>query len=283
MKALAQWAMASRKQAMLAVAICFAIPFLFWLGAALLALVILRQGWREGASILAWAGLPALAWLVLGDLTPAVSALGVSLMASVLRQTVRLDYALLVAPALGVGLYFALPLLVPDMLVLLHSSTDEMLAEALKGQTELLAQLKPLIAPMLSGTIAAVHTLVCMLCLLLGRYWQSELYNPDGFGQEFRQLRLPMLYSLSSVLLLLGASVVTPELAGLLPVLTVPMALAALALLHFVVAKKQVGSHWLVLAYAALLMFGPYVYTLLIFVALLDSAMHLRSRLKDTA
>ena len=28
--------------------------------------------------------------------------------------------------------------------------------------------------------------LALLLCLMLARYWQASLYNPGGFGREFR-------------------------------------------------------------------------------------------------
>ena len=70
MKVLAQWAMASRKQATVAAAICLALPMLFWLGSALLVLVVLRHGQREGMLVGLWALLPAIAWFAVGDFTP---------------------------------------------------------------------------------------------------------------------------------------------------------------------------------------------------------------------
>ena len=51
MKALARWAMTGRWQAAVAAGGCLAVPLLFWIGAAILALVILRQGVREIGSL----------------------------------------------------------------------------------------------------------------------------------------------------------------------------------------------------------------------------------------
>ncbi len=283
MKVLAQWAMASRKQATVAAAICLALPMLFWLGSALLALVVLRHGQREGMLVGLWALLPAIAWFAVGDFTPFFTALGAFVLALSLRQNIRLDWAVMLSSLLGVALYWLLPVLAPDTITLLVDMGSKALKEAMAEQTALLAQLEPLLAPMLIGVIAALHSLACILSLLLARYWQSELYNPAGFGQEFRQLRLPLAFSLPTLLLLLATSSIPSSWVGILPALTVSMVLAAVALLHFVVKHKQAGTQWLVLFYATLVFFGPYIYTLLIFVAVLDSALHLRSRLKDTA
>ena len=42
------------------------------------------------------------------------------------------------------------------------------------------------IAGMLGAGTAAMMS---VLCLLLARYWQAALYNPGGFGEEFRALQ----------------------------------------------------------------------------------------------
>ena len=283
MKALAQWAMNGQRQATLAAAICLALPMLFWLGAALLALVILRQGFREGNSVVMWALLPAIAWLAAGDPTPLLTAVGASALAVLLRQSVRLDKTVMVSAILGIAVYFMLPLLWSGLVALVASNSDQFLLDALPQHPELHAQLKPLLVPMVSGVLAALHTLVFMLCLLLGRYWQSELFNVGGFGREFKQLRLPLAYCAFVVLMMLVVGQLPPDLAGIMPVLTVPMMIAAMALFHGLATNAQASPAWLVLFYIVLVMFGPYMYTLLIFVALVDSVFNFRARQKDTA
>lgn len=282
MKNLAQWAMLSRKNATLAAGLCLTIPLFFWLGAALLALTILRQGLESSRSVLGWALLPAIVWLSLGDPMPLVTALGASGLAIVLRQTVRLDRTMFVAAAMGIGIYFLLPLLMPEILALILTSAEQVVDQALVHQPQILAEYKPHIYALIQGFLAAIYLLVIVLSLLLGRYWQSVLYNPNGFGQEFKQLMMPAAYSVVAMLLLLGVTALTPELAGITPSLTVPLMLAGLALLHRL-ASSKVGSAWMVPVYVALFLFGPYIYTLLIFLAFFDSLFNFRARLKDTA
>lgn len=283
MKALAQWAMKGRWQATVAAAGCFAIPLLFWLGAAVVALVILRHGLREGGKVVLWSLLPAIAWLAMGDPTPLLAAAGTAVTAFVLRQTIRLDRAVVVAGVLGILAYVLLPYLLADVLPAVEEASQKAVSEALQSDPEFLARLQPMIGPMISGVLAALHVLVIILCLLLGRYWQSALFNPGGFGREFKQLRLPLAYSLPALLVSLAAGQLQPELAGVTPVLTVPLMIAGLALFHGLVAKSQASPNWMVLVYLALVVFGPYMYTLLIFGALLDSLVDFRARLKDTA
>lgn len=282
MKNLAQWAMLSRKNATIAASVCLTIPLLFWLGAAILALTILRQGLESSRPVLGWALLPAIVWFSLGDPMPLMTALGVSVLAVVLRQSVRLDRTMYVAAIMGVGLYWLLPVLMPEVLALILDSAAQVVDQALAQQPQVLAEYKPHIQAMIQGFLAAIYLLVIILSLLLGRYWQSELFNPNGFGQEFKQLIMPAGYSVITLLLLFGATKVTPELAGITPALTVPMMLAGLALLHKL-ASLKVGSGWMVPVYVALFLFGPYIYTLLIFLAFFDSLFNFRARVKDTA
>lgn len=279
---LAQWAMRSRKQAILAALICLATPLLFWLGAAILALCVLRQGLEGSRLVVMWASLPAIAWFAVGDPLPLITAVGASSLALVLRQTVSLDRTLIVAAALGVAIYWWLPMLMPEVLELITQSASEMVKQALAHQSEMLSQFEALINSMIQGFIAAIYLLVIVLSLLLGRYWQSKLYNPGGFGQEFKQLRMSPAYSVLAMFLLFGTTSVTPDLAGMAPALTVPMMLAGLALLHSVASNKG-GAGWMVPVYVALFVFGPYLYTLLILIAFADSLLNFRARLKDTA
>jgi len=283
MKALAQWAMKGRWQATVVATLCLAIPILFWLGAAIQALVLLRHGLSQGGRVVLWSLLPAVAWAAAGDPTPILISVGTSALAIMLRHTVRLDQAVLVGALFGIIAYFILPILLSDILPQVQQQSEELMAEFLKSDPDFRDEVLPMVAPIVSGGLAALHSLVIILCLLLGRYWQSSLYNPGGFGQEFRQLRMPLAYSLPAIVVSLAAGELEPVLAGVTPVLTVPLVIAGVALFHGLAKQTQTSSGWLVLMYIAFFTFGHYMYTLLIFVALLDSLLDIRTRLKDTA
>ncbi|MCH2994031.1 hypothetical protein K3W78_14720, partial [Listeria monocytogenes] len=87
-------------------------------------------------------------------------------------------------------------------------------------------------------------------------YWQASLYNPGGFGREFRSLRLAPAVA---VILLLGA-VVVPALevqaAVLGPLCSVPLIIAGVALGHGLIAPKRLAGGWLVGLYLAVLLLG---------------------------
>ena len=54
MQGLAEFIMRGRRQATLVVGLSVAVPLLFWFGAVVLALVLLRRGWSEGMSVVVW-------------------------------------------------------------------------------------------------------------------------------------------------------------------------------------------------------------------------------------
>src|SRR5690554_6369069 len=136
MKAFAQWAMQSRLRATATAFVCMATPLLFWLGAALVGLVILRQGWRGGRNVLAWAVLPAIAWVSIGAPTPLMAILGANALAVTLQQTVRLDYTLYLATGLGRGMSLWLLVLMPEVLELAAIRSKEVIEKSLADQPE---------------------------------------------------------------------------------------------------------------------------------------------------
>ncbi|MBA4290951.1 MAG: hypothetical protein C0439_18435, partial [Pseudomonas sp.] len=140
------------------------------------------------------------------------------------------------------------------------------------------ARLDSLIAPVLTGLIAALLQIVSLLSLILGRYWQAQLYNPGGFGREFRALRLPTpLAMLLLVGMLLGPNL-GPQMAMLTPLCSVPLAFAGIALLHGLVAQGRMAKFWLVGLYITLLLFLQLTYPLLVVLAIVDSLLDFRGR-----
>eukprot|EP01030_Chromulinospumella_sphaerica_P006364 gene6364-6224_t len=141
------------------------------------------------------------------------------------------------------------------------------------------ARFASLITPILTGLIAALLQIVSVLSLIVGRYWQALLYNPGGFGREFRAVRIP----LGPAMLLLAGMVVTPNLgvqmSMLVPLCSVPLVFAGLALIHGLVAQKRLAKFWLVGLYVTLLLFMQLIYPLLVVLAIVDSLIDFRGRL----
>lgn len=283
MRGLAEYIMRGRRQATLVVAIAAAVPLLFWISAAGLALVVLRRGISEALPVLAWGILPAIAWAWVGDITPLLVIGGTALLAMVLHS--RSDWAsvLLLAVPLGLGFAVLLLTVLSEPLQVLAGQIQERLPELLAdmGGTvdeASMAGIEALLVPVLAGLMGAVHMLMVLVCLMVGRSWQARLYNPGGFREEFHRLRL----SPAVAGLLLLASLFSPQLgqlALLAPIASLPLLLAGLALVHGIVGIKRLGAVWLVILYVVLVIAAQFVYPLIMFMAFIDSLFDFRTRL----
>lgn len=279
MRALAEYIMRGRKQATLAVAVSTAVPLLFWLGAAALALIVLRRGLADAMPVMVWGALPALAWAFVGDLTPLLVLAGSVGLAVLLRQ--RSDWVPVVLAAVPLGLVYALVLMLflAEPLQALAGQIQQLLPQMLgELDSAVLARLERLLVPLLAGLMGAVHAMMALVALMIGRSWQAGLYNPGGFRQEFHRLRLPSV----AAIVLLALTVFGPQfgqLALLSPVASVPLVLAGLALVHGVVGLKGLGSAWLVVTYVLLLVFAQFAFPLIMLLAFVDSLFDFRSRM----
>jgi len=269
-RAVAEYAMRGRREAAIVATIAAAVPLLFWLSAATIVLTTLRKGTAEGLNLMLWAGLPAVLWLVMrGDPTPIVIIVGAMILAVVLRTTVSWVHTLLAGVLLGLIVSWVMPLLVPE---LLNPEVLSKLAPTVDMEAE---QSYAVFSNLLTGFWAAAHLMVMILSLMLGRWWQSLLFNPGGFGEEFRQLLLPPLVAIPVVLIAQFGGNLHPLLIGWAPVLMMPLFIAGIALVHGVVHIKKLSSQWLVLMYLLVFLVGPYL-------ALVDSLMNFRRRLQRT-
>lgn len=116
-----------------------------------------------------------------------------------------------------------------------------------------------------------------MTTILLARWWQAELYNPSGFGPEFRQLLIPRVVSPIAALIAVFALVQVSSggihglPSDLLIVLVVLFAFQGLALLHHRVHKLGLAKWWLVGFYGLLIVMPHRVGLILAFVGIADT------------
>ena len=285
MRAIAEFIMRGRMQATLVVAGCVTLPLLYWLGAAAGCLVLLRRGLKDALGVLALGMLPALIWWLYSDDPRALLVLlGSSSLALVLRASESWDRVLLVSIAMGVVFSVVLGTAFGPQIEMLAQALIKVMPSLLgevyqKMSVDEQARFASLIAPILTGLIAALLQIVSVLSLIVGRYWQALLYNPGGFGREFRAIRIP----LGPAMLLLAGMVVTPnfgvQMSMLVPLCSVPLVFAGLALIHGLVAQKRLARFWLVGLYVTLLLFMQLIYPLLVVLAIVDSLIDFRGRL----
>lgn len=276
MKGLAQTIMRGRPQALL-VAVAASASLLFcWLSAAAIALVTLRQGAGEGLRLLLWALLPALviAWLI-GDTSYVALLCGTAALALVLRSTVSLPLALLTSVAVG----FASGAL---MLAFGGAYLEQVASAVIEPYLAYLEQQQAVTlsrpgTATIAGLIGAGTATMAVLCLLLGRYWQAALYNPGGFGEEFRALRYPMWAGAVLVVGVLVMSGLGDQWRAWAMIGLVPLSFAGLGLVHARARAKSWSTGWMALFYVAWLLIGV-VQLMVMMLAVADSWLDFRRR-----
>ncbi|MFU8763751.1 MAG: hypothetical protein ACNA7T_04465 [Haliea sp.] len=281
MKGLANFIMRGRLQA-LVVAVAGAGSLLFcWISAAAIALVTLRRGAGQGAWLLLWAVLPAGAlMLAFGDSGPLALLLGTGVLALVLRLSVSLPMALLASVPVGLvtGLAVAVfggPVL-EQMLVFfdqfLGNLEQQMAAEGAAAVT-----LARPTALQVAGMLGAANAVFSVLCLLLARWWQAALYNPGGFGSEFRALYYPPAVSALLLVAALALASLGLEYRSWASICLVPLTAAGLALLHARLQMRGRSTGLLVGFYLAWLLFDL-AKIMVVIAAVADSWLGFRQR-----
>lgn len=284
MRALADFIMRGRMQATLVVVGCAALPLLFWLSAAAACLVYLRRGMSDAIGVLVWALLPALVWWYFGEPRTLMVLLGALGLAALLRAGWAWNRVLLASIALGLVYGVLLGVVFREPIEALAQALNERLPQMLGGlyqqmSVEERANLGNLIAPVLNGLIAALLQVVSIATLLLGRYWQAALYNPGGFGSEFRAIRIPLWPAVLLLACMLIGPNFGPQMAMLTPLCSVPLVFAGLALMHGLVKAGKLGKFWLVGMYVTLVLFMQLIYPLLVVLAIVDSLIDFRGRI----
>lgn len=281
MRGLAAFIMRGRWQA-LAVAVLGASSMLFgWLSAATVALVTLRKGFSDGTWLVLWAALPALVVAyVSGDASTLLLLVGTYLLAIVLRVSVSLALAAIASAAVGLATGASLLLFSPEFLnqlvELFVQVLDQLEASWQDTGTGAPSFPRPT-AVQVAGILSAGNAAMAMLSLLLGRWWQSVLFNPGGFGSEFRSLRLPPVWTVSLAAVAVGLWVSSPLHVGWAAVIMVPLTFCGLALAHSWADAKGHGSGWLTAFYVAWVLFDPSK-ALLVGLVVIDAIFDFRSR-----
>jgi hypothetical protein len=104
------------------------------------------------------------------------------------------------------------------------------------------------------GAYAALGLLGTLSAVFLGRWWQSLLEAPGGFGSEYRELRLGRTLGVVSVAIVAAAAFLEIEVVDCLSWVAVSaLAYQGLAAAHRRKAARQMGRSGLVVIYVFLL------------------------------
>ncbi len=282
MNKLLQYVMQNRRNAILIAVISGSLPLLNWFGTAIVGLVMLRKGPMEGAIVLLWAFLPlAVAIYYIGDPSPGIAMIGTAVLAYLLRVTSSWEVTLAAAVILSAIGSLIFELTATDVLTVMVEWYMEYMAQV----SEQLQQTSELSFEAAKATIVSFFAMgqayAMVAVLILARWWQSQLYNPGGLREEFHKIRLSPVMSAGLVCLLLVCFAFSEQLGRWIPLLTVPLFMAALAFVHWVIGYRNLSGSWVFSFYMLLLVLFQVIYPLLTALALMDSWFNLRERIQS--
>jgi len=132
---------------------------------------------------------------------------------------------------------------------------------------------------------AAYWVLSMCASLYIARWWQSLLYHPGGFGEEFRQLRFGISFAVMAMTLVALAVVVKEGMLGqifigMASVATVLFIFQGLAIAHYIAAVRKLKVVWLYMLYLMMMLLMPYELILIALIGLSDNWVNYRIRIK---
>lgn len=267
------------------------LPPLGYLGGAAVALVTLRMGWRQGLLLILGAVIATclLGMVLVGNPFAGV-LIGITFwlplwaMAVSLRRTSSEVRSLLLGSLFGVMAVLAFHLGSDDpaqwWLGVLQEAMQKSLGQMSEAEIAQAQRSLEAIASMMTGGAAAALAASLIGSLLLGRWWQAMLYNPGGFGEEFRALRLGRSLTMGflAILLLFALGIGGLLFQDIFVVLLVPFVIQALAVAHSLVRSRGMDGGWLAALYLLLVVANGHMLLLLGFVGAMDNWFDFRRR-----
>ena len=112
------------------------------------------------------------------------------------------------------------------------------------------------VAPLMTGFVAATGLFGLAVTLMLARWWHAVLDRPGGFGEEFRDLRMPRYTGYATLAVAAIAWLSSGWFSYLafdwLMILSVLFGLQGISLVHYVVKRRNASVAWLAGLYVAL-------------------------------
>ncbi|MGB0449171.1 MAG: hypothetical protein ACPGF6_01180 [Porticoccaceae bacterium] len=251
---------------------------------ATVGLVSLRKESSEGLIVALWALLPWLALYFAGDVSPLIVLLPlavlvvVSAVANVLRSSASWQWTLVIASIVSAIAAISTGFIASAEVDLVVVAIAEFFAEigaqqAISGELDFTPD-RTFVLGLFAWLIGS--TAVCGL--FVSRWWQSLLFNPGGFQKEFHEFRLDQSVAVILIAFVIAGVVLPLAYRPWVELMSLPLLIAGVAVVHSSVKMMNMGVHWLGLMYFGLLFIGP-TGTVLIGLGLVDSILNLRSRL----
>lgn len=259
-----------------------------------LALVTLRKGVQEGASLLLlpvlgfglyafWFGV---SWVVL---LPAFAYLLTVFAASVvLRARQSWHDVLLLLLSVGFAAVLVAYEVNPELrgawLAFFTKAFSSGLAKISSADSKHIFEV---LSQYATGIFVFADLLQVVLILVLARAWQASLFMKGGFKAEFQRIKLeqwvPMICLAPALLLMPTFSGILPDnwqfyISDLVIIGLLPLLITGLSLIHAYWHHRGWGRRSMILAYLLAFLFYFYFAVLLCFIAALDSVFDFRSR-----
>ena len=292
---MASFLMAGRIQAAIFVIVSTLIslmlpPLIVFCNAAI-ALITLRKGWQQGIifTLLATATLVFISIAVKqnagsGVIAGLVNWLPMVLLASTLAMTQSWDKTLLLISALSAAGVLLFHLINPDAQAFWQPMLEQMKPMLQNMQTSQNAdKLDEAInnaASWMTGTFAAALVIITILSLIIARSWQAQLYNPGGFGKEFRQIRLGKQTSMALIVAIAVALLSGKQI--IIELIMVGLAVfmfQGLSLAHALVKQRGMNTRWLVGLYILMVLLPVQMIVLLATFGIIDNFSDFRQKL----
>ncbi len=231
------------------------------LSSATISLVTLRRGATEGLIVLACSSLVAaiLGIFLMGNFQFALVYAGVLwlpiwLVSVVLREGRNLSLAIESAVLLGVLSVVGFYLYQGDPATMWRGLLTQMIpadAPVVDIQDRM-----TMLSHYMTGGIVAGSVFSLLFSLLLARWWQARLYNPEGFKPEFLSLNTPPRLAMVS-LVILGLGLITTgiisEIAWNITISAVVLyGFIGTAVLHAILSSRQLSRYVIWMFYITL-------------------------------
>ena len=195
-----------------------------------------------------------------GDTGSVLLLLGTFSLAVILRESVSLSLAVMASVPLallgGAALTLFNGVFLQELVATFNQALAQLEQELAQGEAAEMV-FNAVSVPQVAALLATGNAVIALLSLILGRYWQASLYNPGGFGEEFRALRLPV----GAVLLMASAALILWWMGAdwrvWSAVVVLPLTIVGFSLLHAFAKRAGKGVTWLALMYALWIVLDP--------------------------
>ncbi len=294
---LAAFIMKGRMQAMMVASslavLSLILPPVSIVSSASVALVTLRRGGNEGLYVLIFSCFSAavLGFFIFGNVQFAllyglVLWLPVWLISIILREGKHLSVAIQIAVLLGmvgvIGFYLFVDNPTALWQSLLNVMAKPMLESNPEASVEDVSKSIQMFSRFMTGAVAAGSVYGLLFGLFLARGWQSALYNPGGFREEYLTLRVHPKVALVSLLIVVIAwlsSGIISEVCWNLSILSaVLFTFVGTSILHSAFAESKIKRFAIPFLYITLVLV-PHVIVVVVLVGIADAWLDLRSKI----